>query len=276
MFGHDQRRKGICEWRDGLEDFVAHYNHENRTSYTRTECLDIPRTGAQTDKAPEVLLTDSGTSRQMVVERKSVVWPKFFLQRHGHGHMFSNLIFHQTHGSFQGSHYELTVSTDELDHLNKSALKKIATEIGSVLMGIDQSSIPFRRSDPIHWGFRKTDADEYANRKGITVVWQQAQKAFTLESFIESFNPNAAIVGTVAAMEQELAEAAAKFTRYGSARKLVLLYFYGDQLGEEDIPPLLDRIALQQIIDEIWMAERDWVSEEDYDIGFKRIFVRAE
>jgi hypothetical protein len=136
-------------------------------------------------------------------------------------------------------------------------------------MGIDPSSIPFRRSDPIHWGFRETDADEYPNRKGITVVWQ---KEFTFEYF----DRNAAIVGTVAAMERELAAAAAKFTGYETVRKLVLLYFYGDQLEEEDIPPLLDRIAVQQIIDEIWMAERDWVSEDDYDIGFKRIFVRTD
>lgn len=269
MFGHNQRRKEFCEWRDGLEDFVRHYNHENLTSYTRTDCLDIARSGARTDKEPEVLLTDSISSRQMVVERKSVAWPKFFLQRHEHGHIFADSIFRQTHDKFQGSHYELAVSTDEVEHLNKNAVKTIAGDIGSVLMGIDPSSIPFRRSNPIHWSFRETDADEYPNRKGIVVVWQ---KAFTLECF----NRDAAIVGTVAAMEQEIAEAAEKFTGYENARKLVLLYFYGDQLSEEDVPPLLDRIAVQQMIDEIWMAERAWISEDDYDIGFKRIFVRLE
>jgi hypothetical protein len=130
---HDGRPKRV--WRDGLQDFVAHYNHENHTSYTLTKCLDIPRIGARTDKEPEVLLTDSATTRQMVVERKSVVWPNFFLQRHEHGHIFSNSIFHQTQGSFQGSHYELTASTDELDHLNKNALKKIAMELGSLVNG---------------------------------------------------------------------------------------------------------------------------------------------
>ena len=27
--------------------------------------------------------------------------------------------------------------------------------------------------------------------------------------------------------------------------------------------------------DEIWMTTREWVSEDDYEIGFERIFVRS-
>jgi hypothetical protein len=89
---------------------------------------------------------------------------------------------------------------------------------------------------------------------------------------LEDFNSNDAIVGTAATMKKEITEAVAKFTGFEDACKVVLLDFYGDQLSEEDIPPLLDRSAVQQIIDEIWMTKRDWISEDDYEIGFQRIF----
>ena len=264
MFTHKQHRETKCEWREGrLDEFVSHYNRENGTSYIHTKCLDIMPTGEQPKPKPEVLVTDA-SGRRMVIERKSVVWPAFFLQRHQNEHDFANIIFEQTRDWFQDGCYTLTVLTKELENLDNRAVKKVASEIGSVLIG---SNPPLVSSTPIHWSFREADIHEYANRKGIVVIWQKSMT-------FEDFNSNDAIVGTAAAMEKEIAKAAAKFTEYEDARKVVLLDFYGDQLSEEDIPPLLDRSAVQQIIDEIWMTKRDWVSEDDFEIGFERVFVR--
>jgi hypothetical protein len=92
----------------------------------------------------------------------------------------------------------------------------------------------------------------------------------------EDFNRDEAIAGTAAAMERELAEAATKFIGYEAARKVVLLDFYGNELSEEDIPPLLERIVLPQVINEIWMTKQVWVSEDDFEIGFERLFSRME
>jgi hypothetical protein len=269
MFTHRQQPKTKCEWRVGrLDEFVSHYNRENGTSYAHTEFLDIKPTGGQAPRKPEVLVTD-GSGLRMVIERKKVVWPAFFLLRAQNEQDFANIIWQQTRGLFQDRCYMLMVLTKELENLDKLTVQKVASDIGLALVGSNPNSLPLLGSTPIHWCFREADIHEYANKKGIVVSWQ---KGMTLEDF----NSNDAIVGTAATMKKEIAEAVAKFTGYEDARKVVLLYFYGDQLSEEDIPPLLGRSAVPQIIDEIWMTKRDWVSEDDYEVGFERILTRAD
>jgi hypothetical protein len=271
MFSHYQRH-GKCEWRGGgLDKFVSHYNRENGTNYAHTECLDIVRTGGRTEPKPEVLLTDARCFKQMVVERKSVVWPPSYILRHQNEHDFANVIWQQTKDGFQDDCYELTVSAEELGKLDSHTVKQIGLEIGSVLAGVNPSSIPLRSSTPVPWHFHRANTyDDYGTRKGIVVIHQGP-----IMTTFEDFNRDEAIVGTAAAMERELAEAATKFIGYEAARKVVLLDFYGNELGEEDIPPLLVRIALPKTIDEIWMTKCNWVSEDDFEIGFERLFVSS-
>ncbi len=92
MFSHYQRH-GKCEWLEGgLDKFVSHYNRECGTSYAHTECLDIVRTGGATEKKPEALVTDGKNGKQMVIERKSVVWPPEYIPRHNNEHDFAEQI----------------------------------------------------------------------------------------------------------------------------------------------------------------------------------------
>jgi hypothetical protein len=268
MFSHYQRH-GKCEWREGgLDKFVSHYNRENGTNYAHTECLDIARTGGRTEPKPEVLVTDAKKSKQMVVERKSVVWPPSYILRQQNERDFANVIWQQTRGRFQDDCYELTVSAGELGKLDGHTVKQIALEIGSILAE-SPSSMPLRSSTPVPWHFHRANTyDDSGTRKGIVVIHQDP-----MMTFFEDFNRDDAIVGTAAAMQRELGEAAAKFNGYEAARKVVLLDFYGNELCEEDIAPLLERIALPQTIDEIWMTKQVWVSEDDFEIGFERLFV---
>jgi len=270
MFSHYQRH-GKCEWRGGgLEKFVSHYNRENGTNYVRTECLDIVRTGGQTKPKPEVLVTDATRSTQMVIERKSVVWPPNYILRQQNEEDFAKVIWQQTKGQFQDDCYELTVSAQELGKLNSHTVKQIALKIGSILAR-KPSSMPLRSSTPVPWYFRRANTyDDYGTRKGIVVIHEDP-----MMTTFEDFNLDEAIVGTAAAMERELAEAATKFIGYEAARKVVLLDFYGNELSGEDIPPLLERIVLPQVIDEIWMTKQVWVSEDDFETGFERLFVSS-
>jgi hypothetical protein len=82
MFAHFEN-PGKCEWLGGgLDKFVRHYNQQCGTAFSLTKCLDIVNISGITPKAPEVLLTDSGTGKSMVIERKSVVWPDDYIHRH--------------------------------------------------------------------------------------------------------------------------------------------------------------------------------------------------
>lgn len=269
MFLHFERR-GRCEWYDGgLKDFVSHYNRQRGTSYVLSECLDVKRNGGNTPKEPEVLVSDTGTGRKMVIERKSVVWPPAHVQQHKHEHEFAEIIWAHTKGWFEDGCYELTVSATDLENLDGQTVSRFAALIGSDLARMDLRTLPVQESTPVHWEFRRVDGNEYGDKKGVVVVHQRTMA-------MSGFSPEVAIAGIATEISKQLGEAALKFPAYTHARRLVLLDFFGNAGGEDEMSRLLCKAVVPACIDEIWITKPDWTSEEDYEIGFQQVFVRAE
>lgn len=71
-----------CEWRF-LESFVRQLNAEAGTDYERLVCPDV---ADSTRPQPEVLLRDGITAEEMVIERKSIVWPSDYIAEHKQWH----------------------------------------------------------------------------------------------------------------------------------------------------------------------------------------------
>jgi hypothetical protein len=262
-------RQGKCEWYGGgLDEFVSQYNHECATEYAHTECLDIVRIGGATAKQPEVLVTDKADGKRMVIERKSVVWPSDFILKNRNEQAFAETIWEVTAGRYNDACYELIVSVREMEKFNTRTVKTIANEIGSVIAGLEPSRLPISGATPVNWVFGRANSDEQGDRRGIVVIHQ---KNATFEDFLFD---DSAKTGTASAIEKELGEASPKFDGYPGARRVVLLDFYGTALWEDDIPPLMLSVTVPANIDEVWMTKRDWVSEEDFDIGYERLFLR--
>ena len=138
MFTH-HNNPGKCEWIGGaLDAFAQYYNEKSATNYTLTKCLDIIAIVGTTPKEPEVLLTDKSNSRKMVIERKSVVWPKSYIYRHELEHEFANLIWEGAKG-FSDAGYRLSVEMRDFNKLTgmriREAGKQIVEEI-SRLTGV--------------------------------------------------------------------------------------------------------------------------------------------
>lgn len=267
MFNHYQRR-GKCEWFEGgLDEFVSHYNRECGTNYALTECLDIARTGGATEKKPEVLVTDRANGKKMAIERKSVVWPPTYILRHNNEHDFAETIWELTRDWYHDACYELTVSGKQVEVLDNRTIREIARDIGSAIAHLAPSDLPVRRSVPINWDFQRANIHEYGQRRGIVVVHQDSMS-------FEDFSDDSAKAGTASAMQEELAEASLKFDGYPDVGRVVLLDFYGTDFWEDDIPPLMATVTIPPNIDEIWMTKRDWVSEDDFEIGYERLFMR--
>jgi hypothetical protein len=266
LFSHYERR-GKCEWfGGGLAEFVSQYNRDCGMGYSLTECLDIGRVGGATPKKPEVLVTDVATGKQMVIERKSVVWPPKYILIHKNGHDFAETIGELTRGMFHGLCYQLTVSAKQLEPLDNRRTIEIARDISSAIVHLTPSDLPVRRSVPINWVFRRASVHEHGERKGIVVVHEGG-------SIFDRILNDSARKGTAAAIQAALAAASAKFNEYPDARRVVLLDFYGDGLFEDDIPPVLKSLAIPPNVDEIWMTKPDWISEDDFEIGYEQLFV---
>ena len=73
-------------------------------------------------------------------------------------------------------------------------------------------------------------------------------------------------------LKEQLENASRKFLAHQDKRKVVLLDFFGDELTEDDIPPMIESIAVPPNIDEIWRTKQVWISEDDFEIGYERIF----
>jgi len=267
VFSHYDR-KGKCEWFEGgLGEFVSHFNRELGRNYARTECLDIVRIGGSTAKQPEVLVTDTTDGKRMVIERKSVVWPPDYILKHNNGHNFADTIWAETAGQFNDDCYELHVSGRQIENIEARRIKEIAKQIGSYITDLDSSQLPFRGSRPFGWTFNQANEHEHEGRKGIVVVESDEMR-------LDDFLDEDAKEGTASAMQKELDAASLKFDGYSDATRVVLLDFFGTELWEDDIPPLMCSLSIPVNIDEIWMSKREWVSDDRFDIGYERLFCR--
>ena len=268
MFAHFTKI-GKCEWfQGGLAEFIRHYNNECGTSYILKKCLDVERIGDATPKMPEVLLTDRTDGRQMVIERKSVVWPTDYIRRHENEHAFAEAIWQTAGGWYQDACYELIVSGLQMDKLtSRKMVMTVAHDIASAIDPRRGLTVPRRGSVPVKWRFRRAGIYECEQPKGIVVVYDG-------NTSFADFSDETAKAGTVAAMQKQLDAASQKFENYPTVLRVVLLDFYGTQLEEDDILLLVPAVTIPQSIDKIWMSKREWISEDGFEIGYRRLFKR--
>ena len=261
---------GKCEWRGGaLDAFVKHYNEISETKYALTECLDIVRISGVTPKEPEVLLTDRSTSIQMVIERKSVVWPKSHIHQHGLGHEFAGLVWEGAKGHFHEAGYKLSIRSPELGAMIGKQIRDAGRQIGEAVSLLTPADLPIQRAQPIEWWFRAIEpGEEDEGFKGIAI-----NEFGSMD--LDGSEREAAVAGIPSEIQEQLNAAVGKFHRHEKQLKLVLLDFYSEDLWEDDIPPMMQKIQIPDGIDEIWRTIRDWVSADEYEVGYDRLYKRS-
>src|SRR5258708_5301352 len=178
----------------------------------------------------------SANGGQMVIERKSVVWPPSYILRHNNEHDFAKAISEVTRPRYHDACYELKVSGRQVESLDKVAIRAIAKGIGIELLNLKPSDLPVHSSIPINWSFRRADAQQHGEHRGIVVL---CQDSIELEKFLD----DSAKTETASAMQKELSAASLKFNGYSDMRKVVLLDFYVTDLYEDDIPALLATVS---------------------------------
>ena len=267
MFTH-HNNPGKCEWIGGaLDAFAQYYNEKSATNYTLTKCLDIIAIVGTTPKEPEVLLTDKSNSRKMVIERKSVVWPKSYIYRHELEHEFAKLIWEGAKG-FSDAGYRLSVEMRDFNKLTGMRIREAGKQIGEEISRLTPADLPVRNSIPISWSLRKLHpGEEEVERIGI-IVSQSKSMTFDDHAHEEAMS------GMPLQVQVQIDAAAAKFDRYSEHVRLVLLDFFCTELSEDDVPPMMEKIVVPNSVDEVWRTIRDWVSADEYRMGYNLLFRR--
>ena len=83
----------------------------------------------------------------------------------------------------------------------------------------------------------------------------------------------AATKGFANQLERAAESAAEKLARYPRHLKLLLVQFCGDDLlDKEDFVKMIHSEQLPEVVDQLWLAKPDWVSEYDYETIWERIY----
>ena len=266
-----------CEW-SHLRDFVDRYNSSRGKAYTLTACLDVE---GRSEKEPELLLEAPGET-PMVIERKSVVWPRGeYFSDHRNEHDLHDLFVDRIRSlgnPFTDSAYQLTVNGRSLKRKKKRDVERFAEQIADIVLS-DQITAKSPRGignrEPVPWRFRplsRGERDETVPETGIgLVVWEEAEPSEPSEirQRIET-----ARAGYATEFERSAKAAAEKFVKYARYQKLFLVQFCGYGSGwlqDKDIVEITRSARLPDMIDQVWLARPEWVSEYDHEIAWEHI-----
>ncbi len=260
---------GGCERRN-TEPFVEHLNSAEGTGYRHEACLDLtPSDRPQ----PEALYVDPSSGARLTIERKSLIWPADYAQRHQNDHLVAGRIFDQVGAALrqapfqlqlpdliQGSRRELLAFADEV---SRCVLVKFSSlEPGATFQGVSG-----------RWGWRlrrqhEVEREEDEPTSGLIVNWSSSIDYLTPEACAE------ARAGLAPELMRFFDACSRKFLGYEDTRRVLLLERIGNYyLGEDDWTAILTDSPPPPQVDEVWLSEC-FVGAEDY-WDFERVFPRA-
>ncbi len=270
MMFHCSPPQGKCEWVH-LKDFVAHFNALHGPRYILSRCLDVNNSS---EKEPEVLLEAPGCV-PVVIEHKSVAWPPYHLCYHSNEHHLGELLFARLGGLFRDALYKMTFDPA---YLNGKSKKKIET-IAEQILGTVLSNLPMAKSQsgigssvPVPWHLRPVshrERNETYPEVGLGIFFES--EGFQVDT------PDKILLkklkkGYAEEFERLANNAAEKFAKYDYCIKLLVVQFYGDGsswVEDEEIIEIIHSAKLPTLIDQVWVARQDWVSEYDYEIAWE-------
>ena len=256
--------QGKCEWRH-LQGFMQRFNALYGKSYTRSQCLDVE---IRDSPQPELLLEAPG-ERPIVVEHKSVVWPRQILAAHSNGHHFGDHVLDLLRDAFNDSTYELTVLDESLHGKSKKEVAQIGDQIAdTILSNQSAAKLPSGIAGklPIRWGFRPVlhfENDPAYPKSGVVVIFWGRFQAFW--SPVDDTESVAAKNGFADEFLRSANAAVGKFAAYGHCLKLLLVQFYGDNwlVSDDDIVEIIQSANLPEAIDQVWLGLPAWISDDD-------------
>lgn len=252
-----------CEWAD-LQYFVKHYNEQYSTCFDLSDCLDLQHESAQ----PEVMCKDANSNQIMVIERKSIIWPLDYVERHKAEHIFWKSILANLKQDTRDAPYLLHID-ETPPTVNHRELKKIAGDLAQrIKLSIHSldagSGIQF--TGIVNGLFSKEHPDSRD--------WDEPETGLKIESdepVVEGLkNPTCTPNEFSDTIAKHFKSCVKKFSTYTSAKRILLFDCVSNQIYSDcdqswwreflDIHPAPDAI------DEIWSShnyyENNWAFEK--------------
>ena len=252
-----------CE-RPFVEPFVAFINAAEQSDYAYDRCLDhVDRNHPQ----PEILYLDS-RGHELVVERKSVVWPRDYVLKHKNQHVLMELLHAALASETDAFPCELWLDCD-IKRPRAQLLtigRQIASDIRTKMQGMDADVVLSGSVQDVRWKFRWESESERD--------WFEPQTGLVIRSdgeWIDSETPIPS--GFSAELGRLVSAAMRKFRAYDSSRRILLLEPQGDFPTEW----LIDTIRHAPILSntEAWVSEHVMAGELEREWFFWQVYPRS-
>ena len=250
-----------------LGPFLTHYNRVRGTDYVFERRLDA--TGPKPQ--PEAAYKDSRTGHELVIERKSLIWPPDFAQLHTTSHAIAAMIDSQLNSVLDPQRaYRLTLqddvhgSPDEILDYAASVTRAIAKRIDSVHRGKRlRASWPNREWQFCEEALYERDFTEPST--GLIVVFETHQSELDYGEVSDRF---------IAEWQRLLAAAERKFNSHESATRVLVIDPYADVMWSTDATwqTLITSAPIPSNIDEIWMSMHATITEVNCGWAHKQLW----
>ncbi|MDR3587952.1 MAG: hypothetical protein P4L59_21970 [Desulfosporosinus sp.] len=265
---------GKCEWIE-LKDFVEFYNIKFGTKYSLSRCLDLED---RTNPQPEILL-EAQDGKPMVIERKAIVWPPKFAQYFNTDDEFGSTFITSMNQEIKTGVYVLEVQANSLNG-SKQFIQGLPSQIVDEILAnqqmLDQSG-NLSSDAPIPWRFKRLTRMEYDDDTPENGVGIRFYSPIDLggTNFAEELEKAHQILKTY--LRRVLKGVDAKFANYNHCVKVLVLEPYGDDLSlpEDFIDNVFSELEVPNPIDEIWLAEPEFVGEYDWVKSYRQLRVEG-
>ncbi|MBI2844059.1 MAG: hypothetical protein HYX78_11725 [Armatimonadetes bacterium] len=290
MFSH-LPRKCKCEW-VYIRPFVEQFNQESGSDYQLKECLDARHRNV---KAPEVLLEDSGGQR-LLIERKTISWPPERCEILRPEHELPDRILNALGGELSGGLYALRIEISSLNgaygnkhvarwmEVSDTIVRAVSHCKERILAGNTVGS-----RTPVPWSCGPASRDDMgipdtAPETGLIVIvaggWDLFDGSFDNIEHVQQ-RLSEATVEIQSMLTDRINDTVDKFEAWrsvGNALRILLIEPYGDidiALGEGVFEEIIQSTCQGRGIDQVWIVEEDWISEEDYEVAYRQCFIAS-
>ena len=264
------------EWCN-LTGFVSQYSELHGKAYS---VVAFPERENRNTKEPEVLLKVPGEKVRIAIERKSVVQPlddRHMAKHRNEHYLFDGFLEQLTSRGYDCTDtvYCLEVHERDLTDRRQKEVPKIAERLAAVVMRnwarINESFQGIGGATPIPWRFRVLPSEERDFDDPEDGIVFKVNLISTLMGSPEWIAEER--LAYAKEFERQAASAADKFVQYPDCRKLFLVQFFGDILGgvgDEEIIEMTKSARLPEAIDEVWVAQLEWVGLRESEIIWVR------
>lgn len=263
---------GGCE-RLWIEPFILHLNELEGSNYAYVKCLDRED---RTRPQPEILYCDP-VRGNIAIERKLLVWPRDFLQRHQNEHLLMDRLLERVGPGTAHAPFTLSLVCDLV--APRAEILAWSEELSDALISVaerlHEDELAGGQVAGIGWRLCR-------ERRGWRETWEGPDAGLVIElpgewhGLFESDDEEDS-AGLRIEATRLLSSSRKKFEGYAEARRVVLLEPAGNLAwtGLDSLKLILDRADVPSIIGEVWGAALEYVSDTQREWIFEPLRINS-